>query len=273
MTKDTRTLGAAFFAGSRPRIIGHRGSAETTPENTLESFREGVEFGAQILELDVHMSSDGEVIVCHDDTVDRTTNGTGKISNLSLSQLKELDAGYHFKTQGVSGFPLRNKGVKLPTLEEVLKEFALTPLCIEFKAFDRKLIDAVVTLLHRYSRIERGSSVCCSFNHKVVTTLRRIEPGIITNFSRREVARMLLRSFLPVFRRRAKQHSAVFQVQWKRNGRTLVTRRVVKTLHKLGYEVHVWTVNDEESMHRLIKLGVDGIFTDNPGLLRRVLNR
>ena len=146
-----------------------------------------------------------------------------KSSELSLSQLKELDAGYRFKSTGSNGFPFRDKGVKIPTLEEVLREFALTPLCIEFKAFDRRLIDAVIALLHNYSRIQQGSCVCSSFNHKVVVRLRRIEPRLITNFSRREVTTTLVRSFFPVIGRRAKKQSAVFQVQWKRNGWILAT--------------------------------------------------
>ena len=104
-----------------PVNLAHRGASASAPENTLEAFRLAVESGAGGLEFDVHMTSDGEIVVLHDPTVDRTTDGTGPVSGMSLAEVRRLDAGYRFASEGAN--PYRGKGVRVPTLAEVLREF------------------------------------------------------------------------------------------------------------------------------------------------------
>src|SRR5215210_1023231 len=116
-----------------PVNIAHRGGAEIAPENTLEGFREGLRVGAGVLELDVHTTADGHVVVIHDDVVDRTTNSTGAVREMTPAELKRLDAGYRFTRDGGATFPFRGEGIRIPTLEEVYDEFVGVPINIEIK--------------------------------------------------------------------------------------------------------------------------------------------
>src|SRR6266478_2630499 len=112
------------FSGSKPRVFGHRGAAGLAPENTLASFALGLALGADVLELDVHASRDGVIVVIHDPTLERTTNGTGAVRAQALYELQQLDAGYRFTRDG-SDFAYRHQGVRIPTLDTVLKQFPL----------------------------------------------------------------------------------------------------------------------------------------------------
>jgi len=231
--------------------------------------------GADILELDVFITRDKRPVVCHDPTVDRTTNGTGRIADLTLAQIKRLDAGFRFQPAGSANYPFRAQGITIPTLDEVLEAFPQTPLNIEVKGETTEIVPIVLTLLERFGRLNDGSVVCSSFTHKLLRAVRRQAPQMVTSYSSREnigwVTRSRLR--LPPLRR-AKQHAQarVLQLPVKRNRMTIVTPRLIKFAHALGCEVHAWTVNEESEMRRLIAMGVDGIFTDYPARLRRVID-
>ena len=125
-----------FLAGGNPLVMAHRGGQGLWPPNTLFAFERAVEMGADILEMDIHASADGVLIVHHDDTVDRTTNGSGAIRDHTLTELKELDAGYHWSADGGETYPFRGKGMRIPTLEEVLEAFPKTRLNIDIKPDD-----------------------------------------------------------------------------------------------------------------------------------------
>ena len=116
-----------------PVNIAHRGGAEIAPENTLEGFREGLRVGAGVLELDVHTTADGYVVVIHDATVDCTTDSTGAVREMTLAELKRLDAGYRFTRDEGRTFPYRGEGIRIPTLEEVYDEFNEVPINVEIK--------------------------------------------------------------------------------------------------------------------------------------------
>jgi len=261
-----------FFAGQRPVIIGHRGAGGVAPENTLVSFQQAILDGADILELDVYLTKDNHVVVIHDANVDRTTNGTGKVTDFTLAQLQELDAGYRF--QGADcDFPFRGKGHKIPTLREILDAFPKTPFSIELKMPNKALVFELVKVLYHTRRLADGSILCASFLHRAVSHVRKLAPHLATNFSQREVTAMMARvRLLPVIRGKKKNFSYVFQV--KRNvGRfKFVTPKTVRAIQRLGFEVQIWTVNDEGEMHHYLAMGVDGIITDFPGRLRKVLD-
>src|SRR5918995_6178568 len=116
-----------------PVNFAHRGGADIAPENTLEGFRNGIRVGAGVLELDVHTTADGHVVVIHDATVDRTTQSTGTVREMTLAELKRLDAGYRFTRDGGKAFPYRGEGIRIPTLEEVYDEFTEVPINVEIK--------------------------------------------------------------------------------------------------------------------------------------------
>src|SRR5918994_6298404 len=120
--------------GEWPVNLAHRGASALAPENTIDAFRLAVEAGAGGLELDVHMTRDGHIVVIHDATVDRTTNGSGAVSEMTLAKLRGFDAGHTFSPDGDPTRPYRGKGVRVPTLVEILEEFPELPVNIEIKA-------------------------------------------------------------------------------------------------------------------------------------------
>src|SRR5215213_3619479 len=126
-----------------PVNFAHRGGAGIAPENTLEAFREGLRVGAGVLELDVHTTADGHIVVMHDPAVDRTTQGTGPVREMTLAELKRLDAGYRFTRDEGGTFPHRGEGIRIPTLEEVYDEFTEVPINVEIKG-ERPGIEEVV---------------------------------------------------------------------------------------------------------------------------------
>lgn len=257
----------------RPLIIAHRGSSGVAPENTLEAFRQAILDGADMIELDVQLTRDGVPVVFHDMSVERTTDGAGRISQMTLADVQKLDAGYKFQRRNAAGFPFRGRGVKVPTLEQVLQEFPAVPLIVEFKENNRMLIKAVVSLLERFDRIRNKTVICSSFEHRVVRALRKNCPALVTSFSIREVAGVIMQTRIQMLRSSARPGDFVFQVQWKRGPFLLVTPRMVRKVQSRGYAVQVWTVNHAGTMKSLIKMGVDGIFTDYPAKLREVIDK
>lgn len=271
MSASRILAGRRFYAGNKPRNLGHRGAAGVTPENTMVSFRQGARDGATTLELDLHLCADRFNIVCHDETVDRTTNGTGRIDQLTLSQIKALDAGYNFKLPGVDGFPFRGMGITMPTIEEVLDAYPGMPLNIELKSGTDEQVEVFIETLRRYGRLDDGSVLIAGYEWKTVKRIRRAMPGVHTNYSFPEIALVLARSKFP-FRAKAWRPSGrALQVPVQRSGIRIVTPRFVRFAHAIGAEVHVWTINDPAEMHRLLDMGVDGIFTDVPAVMREVI--
>lgn len=252
--------------GGGPLLIGHRGAAGLVPENTIASFRDAVErWGVDMIELDVHASADGRCVVIHDDTVDRTTDGSGRVAAMSVDQLRALDVGYRFRGPG-GDHPFRGAGLTIPTIEEVLETFPDTPLTAEVKAgaAQRPLFEA----LRRFGAADRV--VVAGMDHRDRTMFgdyRGARSG-----STRDVRWFygLHRLFASRLWRRSVD---VFQVPERHGTSRLVTPRFVRDAARHGLPVHVWTVNDPDIMARLLDWGVDGIITDRPDLAARVLAR
>lgn len=256
-----------FFASGYPRVIGHRGTAGTAPENTMISFQLAALIGVDILEGDCHLTKDKFVVVCHDATVDRTTNGTGRIKEMTLAQIQSLDAGYNFCLKGE--FPYRGMGIVIPLLEDVLAAFPEFPINMETKADDPELRRIYFALLSKYGRLHDRSILSAGDKHSMLRKIRRETP--YSCCSRLEATVMVVMARLglrPLISRRA----TALQVPVRRGWLEIVTPRVIRAAHALGIEVHVWTINDVEEMRRLLDMGVDGIFTDFPEVLRRLVD-
>lgn len=237
-----------------PVNCGHRGSSAEAPENTMASFRRAVSQGARMVELDVRLSLDGYPVVFHDDTLERTTNGHGKLEETTLAALRTLDAG--------SWFDETFAGEGLVTLQEVL-DFASSAgigLDIEMKFQKRTswyaLCDAVGSLLEKTGW---SNGFVSSFHHRALHYFK-------TRFPRIEVAR-LYHSRAPF--ERNLRFDLVPQVAVLRH---LVVPSLVKRVHRLGGRIHVWTVDDPDEMRRFIRMGVDTIVTNRPAVLQSVLD-
>jgi glycerophosphoryl diester phosphodiesterase len=257
--------------GGWPINLAHRGASKMAPENTMEAFRLGIEAGAGGLELDVHLTRDGRVVVIHDPTVDRTTGGTGAVAEMTLDELRALDAGHRFNPDDGADFPYRGRNVRVPTLAEVLRVFPGVVVNIDMKA-DRPAIEASVLRVLREAGAG-GRALVVSSRYSAVRRFRKISGGsIATGASRLEVGVFYLFSRLRLEWLLRPAYDAL-QVPPKHRGIPLVTRRFIDAAHARGVRVDAWTISGVDEMHRLLDLGVDVIITDRPATLAEVLRR
>ena len=264
-----RRKGKTRTPGRWPVNFAHRGASERAPESTLEAFRLAVEEGAGGLELDVRTTREGEVVVIHDATVDRTTDGSGAVAGMTLDELRRLDAGYRFSPDGGRTFPYRGRGMEIPTLAEVYEEFPDARVNADIKEARAREEEAVLRVVRDAAAEAR--TLVASSDHAVVRRFRRVSGGRIpTGASRREIAAfyLLSRSHLEALARPAYD---ALQVPVEHKGIKLVTPRFVGAAHSRGARVDVWTINDPGEMRRLLDLGVDVVMTDRPGVLAGLL--
>ena len=249
----------------RPLIFAHRGGAMLRPENTLEAFDHGLSVGADGLELDVRLSGDGEVVVMHDATLDRTTNAAGPVSARLAAELARLDAGCRFGA--AAGYPWRDRGLGVPRLLDVLERYPSSPMIVEMKDDSAALAERTVETVRAAGAA--GRVVLGSFLRVPMRRARAMAPDIPTSATREEVRRALRRSRIGWNARRRPYQ--VFQVPQARGWTRVLSPRFVRAAHGSGIVVQVWTVDDEHDMRRLLSWGVDAIITDRPDVAVRVV--
>ena len=267
---------AAFYRGGArspdedwPTNFAHRGASLRAPENTLEAFRVAAESQAGGLELDVHMTSDGSLIVMHDDVVDRTTDGSGAVRDMTLPEVRSIDAGYYFSPDGGSSYPYRGQGVRVPELGEALREFPDLRVNIDVKEDQPGVEEALLKTISDSDAEDRVLVV--SEMASIVDRFREVSEGrVSTGASRRETESFYLLSGLRLEGFLRPSYDAL-QVPVEYGGREVVTSRFVEAAHSRGERVDVWTVDDPEEMTRLLDLGVDVIMTNRPEVLAEVL--
>lgn len=255
-----------YFELPTPHLFGHRGASGEAPENTLLAFQRAVEAGVPYLEMDCHATSDGEVVVCHDPDVARTTDGNGLIREQRLAELSRLDAGYRFSPDGVS-FPFRNTGVRIPRLAEVLETFREVRINLEVKQEDPPIAEEVVRLVQQAGATER--TLLAAAEDPVMESIRKLNPGTALSSSRGDALTFYaaldsgkLEGFQP--------RGHALQIPPSFGGRSLVTPESVVAAHRVGLRIHVWTINDPEQMRHLLDQGVDGLMSDFPARLVRI---
>jgi glycerophosphoryl diester phosphodiesterase len=256
--------------GEWPVNLAHRGASSLAPENTIEAFRLAVEAGAGGLELDVHMTSDGHIVVIHDATVDRTTDGAGPVSEMTLDELRGFDAGHNFSPDGGPTRPYRARGVRVPTLEEVLREFPGVAVNIDIKVGRPGIEAAVLGVLREADAL--GRVLVVSTPHAIVERFRKISGGrVSTGASKWEIGVFYILSTLRMEQLARPAYHAL-QVPLRHRGIPLATPRFIRAAHASGVRVDVWTINQPDEMRRLLDLGADVIMTDRPGTLAEVLH-
>lgn len=239
----------------RPVVFAHRGACAHAPENTIASFELALTQGADAIELDAKLSADGFVVVHHDDTVDRTTDGKGRIKNLKLAELKQLDAG--------SSFSDKFKGEKIPTLEEVFeavgKRTFINVELTNYRTGSDNLAETVCMLVKKHNMQKRVifSSFFASNLSKAGSYLPDVPRALLA-----------LNGFLGAWARSFGFAFGKYQALHPFLKDT--TQQQVSRVHRLNRRIHVWTVNREEDIRRLFNWGVDGIFTDDPQQACRV---
>jgi glycerophosphoryl diester phosphodiesterase len=256
----TRTFDSDFFSPPRPRIFGHRGAAGEFPENTMVSFEQAVRAGALYLELDVHMSRDGEIVVSHDERLTRTCGRDARIREMNWAEIQAADAGHMLTFDGGATFPFRGRSIKVPRLIEVLGAFGGVNYVIEIKQTEPSLVSQLLATVDA-SGLRRGVLIASEFDEPM-SAVRRLAPQIPTNFSYGEVAEFL--QAMAEHRPDYEPRGAALQIPTQYQGWRLVTTESVEFAHRAGVELHVWTVNEESEMNQLLEYGVDGLISDFP---------
>lgn len=256
-----------FAKRARPLLFAHRGASLHAPENTLEAFDLAVRLsGADVLELDVHTSLDGEVVVLHDATVDRTTNGFGPVRLKTYKELSDLDAGARFVSpHGAAPFADRN--VVIPRLRDVLRAFPKHAFNIEVKQADPPMLKALFAVLEAAGPRD---VLLTAGVHAIMQTLEAAQPGCALGLSSKQALRVVRGCYggppLPeAWRGRALQIPP-----WHR-GFPVATKRLIRYAQHAGLDVHVWTLNHPAKARKYLLRGVDGIMSDDPGALTEVM--
>lgn len=260
----------AYLTHERPLFFAHRGGALLAPENTLAAFENGVALGADALELDIQTTREGELVVIHDVTVDRTTNGTGPVSAYTLDELRRLDAGYRFTPDGGLTYPFREKGHGIPTLSEVFEQFPQQRVNIDLKEStavrERRLWELI-----RKMGVEERVLVASGDLHEPILRFRHFSGGRVATSASAKEARNFVLAHFPRATRLLRPVYDALQVPEVHRGVRVVSPSMVAAAHRMGLEVHVWTVDERETMERLLSWGVDGIMSDRPDVLAQVM--
>lgn len=256
-----------------PLVIAHQGGDGVWPGDTMYAFEKAVEIGADILEMDAHITKDGHVVLMHDETVDRTTDGTGLIENMTIEELKQLDAGYDWSNDGGQTYPYRGQGIQVPALDELFQKFPQMRYTIEIKLTENPLDDALCNVIREHNMQEKV--LVASFHDEAMQQFRETCPEVATSASRGEVTKFVLlgkvllsglvnpayQSIQPPFDPKDSMNIPI------------MTRRFIREAHAKNIKVEPWTVDDPELMKQYIEWGVDGIITDRPDLMIEILDK
>ena len=256
---------------SRPLVIAHQGGDGIWPGDTLYAFEKAVAIGVDVLEMDAHITKDGQIVLMHDEEVDRTTDGTGLIEDMTLDELKQLDAAYKWSNDGDKTFPYRATGIQVPTLEEVFQKFPQMRYVIEIKLTQNPIDRPLCELIRKHNMQDKV--MIASFHDEAMQNFRKTCPEIATSASRTEVRNFVLlgKAFLSGLL--APQYQSIQPPYDPRESMNIpiMTERFIREAHAKNIKVEPWTVDDPELMKRYIEWGVDGIMTDRPDLMIEVL--
>ena len=255
-----------------PLVIAH---ADDTgqglwPGSTMPFLRGVSEMGVDVLEIDVHMTRDGHIVVMHDDSVDRTTDGTGKINEMTLKEIKSLEVAGNWTQDDGETYPYRGQGLRVPTLPELFYLFPDWPMNIEIKQAEPSMAQPLCDMIRNFNMSSKV--IVPSFSDAALAEFREACPEVATAGGSDEVRNFVMLNFIFLSNLLSPAYEA-FQVPEESSGIPVVTPRFVNTAHNRNLQVHVWTVNDPADMQRFIEMDVDGLMTDRPDLLLELLGR
>ena len=253
-----------YFDLEHPIRFAHRGSRILWPENTWYAFDHAIEdFGHRYVETDVQMTADGVVVVFHDDTLERCTDGVGRIAEWNWEDLRDLDAAHNFTTDGES-YPLRGAGIGISRLDDTFDRYPDLCLNIDLKADGSEWpVAEVIKKMGREDTVLIGS-----FSDGRIAKFRRVTKGrVATSAGPRDSIAMYAASRIG---RAAPARGDAYQLPYKTRG-VAADRRLIDAVHRAGKQIHLWTVNDRQEMEKFLDLGADGIITDRPDILKDVM--
>lgn len=265
---------SAYYSDvDRPLLIAHQGGDGIWPGDTMFAFEKAVEIGADVLEMDAHITRDGHIVLMHDEEVDRTTDGKGLIEDLTLGELQALDAAYDWSSDGGKTFPYRGQGIQVPTLDELFTKFPQMRYVIEIKLTQHPIDKPLCDLIRKYNLQERV--MIASFHDEAMQNFRSTCPEIATSASRGEVTTFVLLGKVFLSGLVIPQYESIQPPYDPEDSMNIpiMTERFIREAHAKNIAVEPWTVDDPQLMKQYIEWGVDGIMTDRPDLLAELLDR
>jgi len=262
-------MGIDLRSHTHPLVFAHRGDSKNYPENTLLSMDSAVQVGADVLETDFCLTKDNQLVLSHDLRVDRLSGVEGYIRDFTLEELQQLDAGYNYTLDG-KHYPFRDQGISIPSARELFENFPQMQFNIDLKIPDQIAVTNLLTLVEEFDL--ESQILVGSFHADQITRIRKLSPNIATGGTFTEarnfvlIAKLYLNHWLPNY----PQFHAL-QLPPSYRGLKIATPRVIDALHRRGCALHIWTINDPVHQLQLIRLGIDGIFTDDPAGLRSLL--
>ena len=257
----------------RPLVIAHQGGKHLAPGNTIEAFQNAVDLGADVIETDIHITKDGQLVTIHDPTVDATTDGSGYVKDYTLKELQRLDAAYYF--QDLKGeYSFRGKSIYVPTLEEVFQRFPDMRINIEVKDDNpeeriEEMVQKLIKLIEEYDMEDKV--LIASFDQDIINLVEAYSKGRVATQGGKQEAKKFVILHKLFMRNLYKTSVDAFQLPLQEGNLDLTQSILISGAHRIGLQVHYWTVNDRETMEKLINLGADGIITDRPDLLLNIL--
>jgi glycerophosphoryl diester phosphodiesterase len=254
-----------------PLVIAHQGGDGIWPGDTMYAFEKAVEIGADVLEMDAHITKDNQIVLMHDEKVDRTTNGKGLIEDLTVAELKQLDAAYQWSNDGDKTFPFRGQGIQVATLEELFQKFPQMRYVIEIKLTENPIDKPLCDLIRKHNL--QNKVVIASFHDEAMQNFRTTCPEVATSASRGEVTKFVLLGKVFLSGLVAPQYQSIQPPYDPSESMNIpiMTRRFIREAHAKNVAVEPWTVDDPALMKQYIEWGVDGIMTDRPDLMMKVL--
>jgi glycerophosphoryl diester phosphodiesterase len=264
---DNRVEDIPFYADNSFNVIAHGNGRALLPGNTLEAAVNALSVGADILELDIHLTADNILVVRHDETIDSTTNGSGRIAEMTLAELLLFDVGFH-----KYDYPdkIAKKGIRIPTLESFFVALPANRFLIELKPEDSKAGSYLCQLVKDYGLLKQV--LVGSFHSPVLRKFRQQCPEIPTSLGEAEAMWMVVLSWLGLGHLYDPPGYSV-QLPLEQDGIRVVSSSLLETARELNLKLDVWTVNNVQEMADLISFGVDGIITDRPDLLDGVVEK
>ena len=259
-----------YSTAPKPMVIAHQGGDGLWPGDTMYAFQHAADLGVDVLEMDLHTSKDGVLVLIHDETVDRTTDGTGPVYNFTLADLQKLDAGYRWTQDNGQTYPFRGQGIAIPSLEQVFQAFPDKRMNIEMKQSGISLPQPLCDLIHKYKMEDKV--VIAGFNDAVMKQFREACPGVATSAAQTEASWFIMFSKVGLGFLISPNYQSL-QVPQESQGINVMTAQFVRASHRRNIRVEPWTIDDPELMKTYIDWGVDGIITDRPDLMLQVLGK
>ena len=248
-------------------VYAHMGGDGVWPGDTMFAYDQAANLGVDAFDMDAHITRDGQIVLMHDESVDRTTDGTGKVEDLSLADLSKLDAAYKWSSDGGATYPFRGKGIKVPTLEQVFKKYPQMRYLIEIKLTRMPIARPLCELIHGYQMQDRV--IVASFHDDAMQMFRETCPDVATSAARREVTAFVLLSKIGLSGLISPQYQAL-QVPFETSetyGIPVMSAAFIKAAHAKNLKVETWTLDDPELFRQYVQWGLDGVDTDRPDLI------